>query len=86
MIFVNMVHPKRILAMIHSICIGPCICETNSKVLVPPKESVTTHLLRKVTFEACWGYYFETDPYPNVMVVGVELFIYKPCRQKTPVI
>ena len=32
------------------------------------------------------GNYLETDPDPIAMVIGVELFIHKPCRQKTPVI
>ena len=31
------------------------------------------------------GYHLETDPDLIAMVIKVELFIYKPCRQKTPV-
>ena len=31
-------------------------------------------------------YYLETDQDPiAIMVIGVELFIHKPCRQMTPV-
>ena len=29
------------------------------------------------------GSYLETDPGPIAMVIRVELFIHKPCRQKT---
>ena len=31
------------------------------------------------------GYYLKTDPDPVAMVIRVELFVHKPCRQNTHV-
>ena len=47
-------------------------------------DSKFTH--RRHTGVDTGGYYFETDPDPFAMVIRVELFIHKLCRQKTPVI
>ena len=42
-------------------------------------EQTADHILSECT----WRYYLEIDPDPIAMVIRVEQFIHKPCRQKT---